>query len=703
MISKADIGRRIADIEGRVLDGLRRAWAWLKPLPRAIWRRIRALPRWGQALLAAIVLIIGAVLIFLAQPNWNWARPLVSSIASGKLHRPVTIDGNLRVHLFSLTPSATVGGLKIGQPDWGAKARLKPYLAEVDHVAVTAELMPVFIGRIVLPRLEIDRPNVQLFQDGDGRANWDFSDGRNKGKPTRLPPIKNFIITDGHLTLTSLQRKLTFTGTVNAHEQANAGGQAFALTGDGSLNNRKFDLSATGGPLLNVRTSVPYPFDMAVRAGDTRITAKGRVLHPFNLGELAGAVTVSGRDMADLYYLTGLSLPNTPAYRIAAQVNRNDRIYDIAGINGRVGGSDLEGALKVDTSRNNRPYLTGDLRSRLLDFKDLGSLFGATAANAPQGAEISATPTAPTAARRLLPDATLDIERVRGMDAKVRYRALSVKASPKLPLREVSLGVDLDHGLLILDPVEFSFPQGRLQGTARIDARKAVQQNSLDMRLTGLRVQDFVPAIGGSKPLEGILDARVKAAGTGNSVHMAAANANGQLTLVMPSGTIRQSFAELMGVNATKGLFQLLTKDPHETEVRCAVADFQIRNGIMQTNNAVFDTGVTRVGGSGRINLNDESLKLVFKGKPKKFRLTRVNVPIVVGGHLSAPKFGVDPGPAAVQGGLALALNTLLPFVGIDYAKNANCAGLMADMQAKGTPTTTKAAAKKAVPPPVQK
>jgi len=158
-----------------------------------------------------------------------------------------------------------------------------------------------------------------------------------------------------------------------------------------------------------------------------------------------------------------------------------------------------------------------------------------------------------------------------------------------------------------------------------------------------------------------------------------------------------------MGVNATKGLFQLLTKDPHETDIRCGVADFQIRNGVMQTNNAVFDTGVTRVNGSGTINLNDEHLKLVFKGKPKKFRLTRVNVPIVVGGHLSAPKFGVDPGPAAVQGGLALALNTLLPFVGIDYAKNANCAGLMADMQAKGTPTTTKAAAKKAVPPPVQK
>lgn len=679
MISKADI----AGIEARAVDWLRRAWAWLKHLPQALWMQLRALPRWGQGLLAAIVLVIGAILIFLAQPNWNWARPMVASLASGRVHRPVRIDGDLRVHLFSFTPTATVGGLKIGQPDWGAKAGLKPYLAEVDNLSVTAELMPVLVGRIVLPHLQVDRPNVQLYQDKDGRANWDFSNGKNKGKPTKLPPIRNFIINDGHLTLTSVQRKLTFAGTVNAHEKADAGGQAFNLSGDGSLNGNKFDLKATGGPLLNVRTSVPYPFDMAVRAGDTRITAKGKVLHPFNLGQIGAAVTVSGRNLADLYYLTGLTLPNTPAYRIAAQVTRNNRIYDIAGINGRVGGSDLEGTLKVDTSRNNRPYLTGDLRSRLLDFKDLGSLFGATSANAPQGAEISATPTAKTPARRLLPDATLDIERVRGMDARVRYRALAVKAIHNMPLRAVSLGIDLDHGLMILDPVEFSFPQGRLQGTARIDARNAVQQNSLDMRLTGLRVQDFIPNVGGSKPLEGILDARVKASGTGNSVHKAAASANGQLTLVMPRGTIRQSFAELMGVNATKGLFQLLTKDPHQTDVRCGVADFQIRNGVMQASNAVFDTGVTRVNGGGTINLNDESLKLVFKGKPKKFRLIRINAPIVIGGHLSAPKFGIDAGPAAVQGGLALALNTILPFVNIDYAKDANCAALISDMPAK--------------------
>ncbi|CAL4868908.1 hypothetical protein MMA231_03197 [Asticcacaulis sp. MM231] len=658
-------------------------------------------PAGFQGVLAAVVLVLGVITLFLAQPNWNWARPMVSSIASGRLHRPVHIDGNLRVHLFSFTPSATVGGLRIGQPEWGASAGLKGNLAEIDTVAVTAELMPVFIGRIVLPRLQIDRPNLILYSDKTGRANWNFSDGKAKSQPARLPPIKDFIINDGKLTVTHAKSRFNFAGTINAHEKASGGRQAFDLTGDGKLNGRAFDLSATGGPLLNVRTHVPYPFDMIVRAGDTRVTAKGRVLHPFNLGQIDGAMTVSGRNLADLYDLTGLTLPNTPAYKIAAQVTRNALIYDVKAIKGYVGGSDLEGTMKVDTRTEGRPYLTGDLRSRRLDFKDLGSLFGATAANTPQKAELSAAPTAATVARRLLPDATLDIERVRNMDAKVRYRAMSVKTHGDMPLREVSLGVTLDHGLLILDPIDFSFPRGRLQGTARIDARKDVQVNTIDMRLTGLAVQDFLPTVGGSKPLEGILNARVRATGTGNSVHKAASTADGQMTLVMPGGTIRQTFAELMGVNATKGAFMLLSKDRDETDVRCAIADFRVQNGVMQGQNIVFDTGVVRVKGSGRINLQDESLKLAFKGKPKKFRLIRVNVPIVVGGHLSAPKIGVDPGAAVVQGGLAVALNTILPFVNLDYAKNANCADVMSDAREQGAPTTLKPAAKKTNPLPV--
>jgi len=671
------------------------------------WTKLPAPVRWTGGILSVLLLVI---LVFLMIFDWDWLRPPLARMISGKLHRPVSIDGHLRVHLLSWTPTATLTGLKIGQPDWQRSEKGAPAgnMAEIDGITVKAELLPLLAFHVVLPRLEVDRPVVTLYQDKTGRANWDFSDGTDTGKGAKLPPIKNFIIKDGHLAVTSVQRKLRMTATVNANENADAkGGQPFALIGTGTLNGAKFDLHATGGALLNVKTDRPYPFDMRVQAGDTTMTARGRVLHPFNLGQLDGAVTVKGRDLADLYYLTGLALPNTPAYSIAAHVARNDRTYKVTGINGRIGrGSDLHGTLTVDIAKTGRPDLTGDLRSTRLDFKDLGSLFGATAANAPSKPQLAAAPKA-TTGRRLLPDASLDAERIRAMDARVRYRATSVIANPHLPLRQVSLGIKLDHGLLTLDPVDLSFPQGRLTGTAAINARGTVQSNTVDMRLTGLRVEQLITQ--GGKPLEGVLDARLKATGGGNSVHKAAGSADGRMVVYMPAGMIRQSFAELMGIDATKGLFMLLNKDPHQTEVRCAIADFSIHNGVMQAQNIVFDTGVVLVNGSGTVNLNDESMKFTFKGKPKKFRLVRIKAPIIIGGHLSAPTFGIDPGPAVVQTGIGAFLSSIsaplaaLPFVNGGGPKGADCGALAAEAASKGAPTTTHAAPAKVVPAPVKK
>ena len=650
-----------------------------------------------------IVLLLVAIAIFLALFNWDWFRPPLARMLSGRLHRPVRIDGHLRVHLFSWTPSATLGGLKIGEPDWAPKTDL----ADIDSITVVASLMPLFTGHVVLPRVQVDRPRVAMFQDQTGRANWDFSDGAAPGKPAKLPAIQNFIINDGKLSIISLQRRLKLTGTVNAHEKASAtGGEGFSLTGQGTLNNKPFHLNASGGPLLNVRPNTPYPFDAQVSAGDIRVTAKGQVTHPFNLGQVKGAVSISGRNLADLYYLTGLTLPNTPAYSIAAQVSRDNLIYNVDRIAGRVGDSDLEGALKVDTSDHGRPDMTADLRSRMLDFKDLGALFGASGANAPTAPKLSAAPQAQVAARRLLPDAPLDVQRIRGMDADVRYRALTVRASPNLPLRQVSVGAKLDHGLLELDPIDVSFPQGRLSGTARIDARGAVQKDAIDLRLNGVSLENFITKKNGSAPLEGVLDARVRATATGDSIHKAASTSNGEMTLVMPKGVVRQALAELMGIDATKGLFMLLAKDQHQTDVRCAIADFRVSNGVMQAQKVVLDTGVVQVNGTGSINLNDESVDLTFKGQPKKFRLIKINAPILIGGHLSSPKFGVSPGGALAQGGVAAALAAavnpllvILPFVNLNLAHDADCASLVATANTKGAPVHVAQTTRTGAPP----
>jgi hypothetical protein len=191
--------------------------------------------------------------------------------------------------------------------------------------------------------------------------------------------------------------------------------------------------------------------------------------------------------------------------------------------------------------------------------------------------------------------------------------------------------------------------------------------------------------------LQGGLYARAKLSSVGDSVRAAAGNANGSVTIIVPSGAIRQTFAELMGIDATRGLYLLLTKSQKETPIRCAVADFQARHGILDLDRGILDTGVVTVNADGDVDLRQEKLNLRLTGHPKKFELLRVHAPITLTGTLVQPKVGVDIVKAAPQvlasaavGVLAAPLAALLPFVNPGLAHNADCAALTAAASDKG-------------------
>ena len=640
--------------------------------------------RWMGAVAGAIAL---AVILFLAFFDWNMLRGPIGRYASAQTGRTVVLAGDLNVRLLTWTPRVEIGDLRIGNPAWGPKENM----AEIANLTLSARLLPLLSGRLVMPLIAVERPNISLLRDAQGRANWEL-EPRGPSEPLQLPLIQTFIIKDGRLRFVDVGRKLTFAGVINADEQAaQAYDRGFRLTGQGELNSRDFVLKVIGGPLVNVRRDRPYPFDAEVRAGATRVTAKGQVPRPFDLGVLDAAVAVSGQDMNDLYDLTGLTLPNTPPYTVSGRLRRDGMVYFYDKFAGRVGRSDINGDAKVDLT-SGRPYLTGAMNSKVLDWADLGGLFGVPGASAAAAPDQKAEARALAAQGRLLPDATLQVERLRTMDAKVTYTAANVRA-PDLPLESVSLGVALDKGVLTLDPIEFKFPTGDLRGNASIDARKDVPVSKVDLRVRNVRLEQFIPAVGGARPLSGMLLGRARLTGAGDTVRKAAGASDGAVTVVIPRGQIRQAFAELMGINATKGLFMLLAKDQSPTDIRCALADFEVRNGTLVARNIVFDTGVVVVNGEGTVSLKDETMYLVFKGKPKKLRAVRLIAPLTVGGRLAQPKFGVEPAGAVAQAGIAVALGSLLsplaailPFVDPGLADDANCQALFAEARASNAP-----------------
>ena len=670
------LGERIQRLHGRAAAGVRETLADR----RRRWRLIRTIGVW--ALFAA------AVAIFFAVFSWDWFRGPLARYLSARTGREVQIEGHLQVHPFSWTPWARVDGVRIGNPAWlgGGKGDV----ADLGQTTLQIRLLPLLSGHLELPLVDIEHPTLELYADKTGRNNWTF--GKSTGKGAKLPLIQHFVLNEGKVRLNDVQRRLRFVGTVTTTETAGGfSAQAFRLNGTGELNTAPFVARVVGGPLVHVQRDRPYPFDMDIHAGSTHIVAHGSVTKPFDLGRLDTVATVSGPDLADLYRLTGVVLPNTPAYSLHGAVVRDGSTYKVTHFAGRVGRSDLAGAMTLQT-RHDRRFLSGQLRSRTLDMTDLGALFGGPqAGKAP--AEETAAGHAKAMTGHVLPDAPLDVRGVRSMDAAIRYRAQSVIASKRLPLRAVGLHLTLDHGVLSLNPVDFTMPHGVVRGRVRLDARGVTPLSRVDFSVSNMRIEDLLPRFQGSPPIEGPLQARAALTGAGDTVHKAAASSSGRVMVAVPGGTMRKSLAELMGVNVVPGLFELLSKDPKQTPVRCAVVDFKVSGGVMSVRRLVLDTGVVMTDGSGSINLGAETVKLKIQGHTKKPRLVRVIAPFDVTGPLIKPRMKIETGPVIAQGAAAVGLGAvlsplaaILPFLAAGGAHDADCSALLTEARAAGAP-----------------
>ena len=666
---------------------LERAAAWTRA--RAADARARLQDRFSRkptrkemAWGGGVLLVVAAIVVFLLVFDWNWLRGPISRYASLRTGRVVRIEGDLKVKLLTWTPEARVHGLRIGHPKWAGKGDT----AQIPMLTIKVRLMPLFARQVQLPLISLDRPTLVFIKDKDGRASWKLSN-RPDDKPTKLPPIEKLVIRDGRLHFIDEKSRTDLVGRIESHEAVATGGEAaFRIDAKGKIRGAPATLTVRGGPIVNIRKDRPYHLSADVRSGPTHIVADGALVKPFDFGRIEAKMTVTGRDLADLYDLTGATTPNTPPYRLNAFFVRNQKRFEFHRLNGRVGDSDLSGELSVDRS-SGRTFLKADLVSRVLDFDDLAAVFGAKPAA--KGGESYAPA---SSGGRMMPDAPLQTERLRASDADVRYRAASIRTR-RMPLRQLNAHIKLDHGVLTADPVELTLPRGRISGNARIDARGKVPVSDVDVRVSGVRLEQLLPSFRGSVPVEGALQARAKLHGSGASVRQTAANADGAISLLVGGGEVRKALAELIGINVVPGLLELLGNDQKDTHLSCAVAHFNVKNGVGQASRIVIDTDVVAIEGGGSLNLRDETLDLRFRGKSKKVRILRILAPIHMYGSLYKPKVKAELSKALPQAGIAAALGALvnplaavLPFISPGGAKDAPCAALIANERAGKAP-----------------
>ncbi|MGV2291555.1 AsmA family protein [Trinickia sp. YCB016] len=179
---------------------------------RSVPRTLGKIIAW---LLAIVVVVIGATVIFAVTFDWNRARPWIDDKVTQAIGRPFAINGDLRIgwqRPASETgwrgwvpwPRFTAQNITVGNPDW-AKS---PHFATLDQIGFEVEVLPLLTHTIVIPSIDLVNPSIDVERLADGRNNWTFKLASSDGPSTWTLQLRDLAFAKGSVAVADAQNQV---------------------------------------------------------------------------------------------------------------------------------------------------------------------------------------------------------------------------------------------------------------------------------------------------------------------------------------------------------------------------------------------------------------------------------------------------------------------------------------------------------------
>ncbi len=623
--------------------------------------------------LTVLAVLTLAIVMLVVLWDWNWFKGPIERRVQAQTGRAFEIGGNLDVDLGRIT-TIRADALTFGNAKWSKD----PTMAATDRLEFGFELLPLLFKRdLRIPDIHLSKPRLRLEKGPKGVGNWVFGE-----KGGELPKFRRLWIDDGQLRFLDAAAKTDINVSIDSAAQGKGdAAPPIVVEGGGRWQGDKFTVTGRAESPLDLRDKQrPYRIDARLAAGATKAHARGTLLDPLRVRDFDLQLALSGQDMADLFPLIGVATPPTPPYKLDGHFTRDGNTWHYDDFNGTVGDSDLAGDASVETGRA-RPYLRANLLSRRLDFDDLAGFIGAapTARGENTNPELAAQAARQAARGRVLPDTPYALDRLRAMDADVRWKATRINA-PKLPLDDMDAHLKLENGLLRLDPLNFGVAGGDIRSNIRLDARESTIRTRADISAIGLNLGKLLPTVELAKDAVGKVSGKLAVSGSGNSIAKMLGNADGDIALGMGRGQISNKLMEWAGLDIAEVL-KFMIRGDRKIPIRCAFGDFSVANGLMTTRALAFDTTDTIIIGQGTISLRNETLDLRLRPRPKDRSIFSFRSPLLVSGTFKDPSFRPDFKRVGLRTAIALVLGSIAPpaallaTLELGPGEDSNCGG----------------------------
>ena len=621
----------------------------------------RARPlKWIAGVVLAPVLL---AVLFVAIFGWNWLRGPLERAALEKTGRVLAIQGDLTVKFGWPWPRIHSGPVTFANPAWARERQM----VAAGGVEISIDLPQLLARNIVLPEVRLERPVVFLEQGTDGRKNW-LLDVNQQDESARIR-IGRLMLDQGTLGYDDPRRK------THIRSMLSTTGVGVAFTAQGRYLGLPLKASGSGGPVLAMRDEdTPYPLNVDASVGKTRLRADGTVTSLLKFSAMDMRLALSGDNLEQLFPLLGIAFPATRAYTTEGQLLHGGNSWHYEKFSGRVGDSDIAGDLQVETA-GKRPAMKAELVSKLLDLADLGP---------PIGAMSGSVQAAKQGRARVLPDIPFKTGHWDSVDAEVSLKAGTLRRAKQLPLENLVLQLSLRDSVLKLDPLDFGIAGGHLSAVISLDGRQEPIQAHAQVHARKILIARLFPTVDLNRNSIGHINGDLNLKGKGNSVGRMLATADGKVGLVVAGGEISKLMMEKMGLHIWE-ILQLKLSGDRLVKLRCAVADFDVKQGVMHAGALVLDTEVTTIIGTGSVDLGREKLDLTLNPKTKNTSPLALRSPIYVRGSFANPDVQVDKGRVAMRGIGALALGlvnpflALLPLIDAGPGKDSDCGQLVRD------------------------
>ncbi len=333
---------------------------------------------------------------------------------------------------------------------------------------------------------------------------------------------------------------------------------------------------------------------------------------------------------------------------ILAKIDKLEKKLVISDMEVKIGNSDIHGSVLINTT--SKPvFVQSRLSSKYINLNQL----------LPKIKRESTSKNSTNKKTESFSRKPLNLKFLKKINADIILNVNKIEIK-NYTINKLHLPVALDKGNLTLDPLTFIFSNGQF-----ITHTKLINTNPPEITATLLiKKMDYgelLQTMGQSKIVTGKLDTDLHLRASGNSINALIASLNGDLTIKTVNGRLDSHALDLFSKNLAS-LLPFAGKQ-NKQEIRCGVANFDIKHGIARARAIIFDTGLISVLGTGRINLNNEKLSFYIEPHAKKTSLAKLAlIPINISGTIHSPSVTpnlagttINTGKSALNIGLAIA------------------------------------------------